>query len=145
MHILLCTYQYLPHGLLQFFEASMTHLGFHADAWNMLHGASQENWETEANLDELHAAATNAKRNIETISKVSFICLSLHLIGDAAISLSLAFHALYARYFHLTDFQHSQQIYLEASLAYTYLLGLWTDAQGSSYHVAAAIIVSLSV
>ena len=44
---------------------------FCADAWNMLYGAAQENWETEAQLDELHAAATNAKRNIETISKVS--------------------------------------------------------------------------
>ncbi len=45
----------------------------HADAWNMLHGMAQESWETEGQIDELHAAATNAKRSIENISKVRLI------------------------------------------------------------------------
>lgn len=42
-----------------------------ADAWNMLMGSAQEDWGTEADIDDLHNAATAAKHKIANLSKVS--------------------------------------------------------------------------
>jgi len=53
-------------------------LGGAADAWNMLYGSAKEGWGSECQITELHNAATEAKRNYESLAKV---CLPLMIGG----------------------------------------------------------------
>ena len=55
-----------------------------ADAWNLLFGAAKDEWATEADIDELHNAATAAKHNIDNLSKVSLAERAQQLCSEAS-------------------------------------------------------------